>query len=81
MWLYRGDDIQSLEEFESLPVPEKFTSNPDYSNDEPAAPERLRRFVGGEMSLNVSLLHHMNTGSWYMAFYNDALAQTQVRKK
>lgn len=52
----------------------------DYSEDEEPV-ERLRRYVGGELSLNVSLLHHMNTGLWYMAFYNDALTQTQVRTK
>ncbi|KAF2364560.1 Carboxypeptidase-like regulatory domain [Trinorchestia longiramus] len=86
MWLYKGDNQAQEEDIEPLPTPERYTSylkydDPsikEYSNDEAVPSERSRRYVGGELSLNVSLLHHMNTGVWYMAFYNDALAQTQI---
>lgn len=95
MWLYRQDDdddvpledpaltatdLQQQRELVELRMdyPKSLTFMEDYSEDDEPV-ERLRRYVGGELSLNISLLHHMNTGLWYMSFYNDALTQTQVR--
>ena len=57
--------------------PKELSPLDNYKEDEEPV-ERLRRYVGGELSLNVSLLHQMNTGLWFIAFYNDALTQTQV---
>lgn len=93
MWLYRSDEGNlenglnresqastrggEYDHRDILDYNKEVSFMADYTEDDEPV-ERLRRYVGGEASLNVSLLHHMTTGQWYLAFYNDALAQTQV---
>lgn len=59
-------DENNLEELIYMPDPE-----------EPVE-RRPRRYVD-LLVVNATLLHRMNTGLWYLAVYNDAIAQTQVR--
>ena len=67
------DEDSSLQE-EFSQYPESALKLPEHF---PPDEKRPRRYVD-LLFVNATLLHRMNTGLWYLAVYNDAIAQTQV---